>query len=93
MSDTLLRQLLMLGMIPRYPHRITTVKLRDRLEDHDYPVDVRTVQRDFNYLSAIFALLGDGARPQGWSRHRAWPTGYWPVPVGSRWGAGWIKYG
>jgi predicted DNA-binding transcriptional regulator YafY len=67
MSDTLLRQWLMLGMIPRYPRQITTAQLRDRLEEHDYPVDVRTVQRDLNYLSAIFALLGDGARPQGWS--------------------------
>lgn len=72
MADALLRQWVMLGMIPRCPHKITTAQLRDKLDAHGYPVHVRTIQRDLNELSLIFGLLSDELKPQGWSWQ---PTG------------------
>ena len=65
---TLERTLEMLRMIPRYPRRIDTVTLRDRLNAMDGgSVTLRTIQRDLNLLSDRYSLVSDDSKPQGWS--------------------------
>lgn len=72
MTDTLLRQWLMLRHIPRQPRKITAQALRDRLADQGYSTTERTIQRDLLRLSGeLFGLLlDDRSRPHGWSWDR-----------------------
>lgn len=66
--DTLMRQWQMLRMIPRHPHVITAMELKQRLENEQYTVTKRTVERDLQALSAAFPLvLDERSRPFGWS--------------------------
>jgi len=67
MKSTLLRQWKMLRMIPRLPRKIGTTELLSRLEDADFAVDLRTIQRDLNQLSEVLPLTADQAKPQGWA--------------------------
>lgn len=67
MKSTLLRQWKMLRMIPRLPRKIGTVDLMQKLEDADFNVDLRTIQRDLNQLSEVLPLTSDQAKPQGWA--------------------------
>lgn len=55
-TETILRQWSMLQKIPRHPGSVGTRELKGRLEDEDFRVDVRTIQRDLEKLSAIFPL-------------------------------------
>lgn len=67
-NDTLLRQWHMLQMIPRYPLKITSKQLLDKLTRESYNVTPRTIQRDLQTLSAKFPLASDGCEvPYGWS--------------------------
>jgi predicted DNA-binding transcriptional regulator YafY len=67
MSEILLRQWLMLGMIPREPRKIHTSILQRRLEEQGYPVSRRTIQRDLQQLAVVFPLRCDeSAKPYGW---------------------------
>ena len=66
-SDTLLRHWRMLREIPRYPRRIGTPEILERLLAAGFDATLRTVQRDLIKLSATLPLLGDDSRPQGWS--------------------------
>jgi len=66
-TDTLLRHLHMLREIPRYPRRICTLELLDRLIGAGFEATLRTVQRDLVKLSSTHPLMGDDAKPQGWS--------------------------
>jgi predicted DNA-binding transcriptional regulator YafY len=50
--DTILRYLEMLRFIPKEPDTISTPDLLLKLQDLGYEVDIRTVQRDLNKLSA-----------------------------------------
>ena len=72
MTDTLLRQWVMLRQIPRYPRKITVRSLRERLADQGYVTSERTLQRDLLRLSGeLFGLLQDDrSRPHGWSWDR-----------------------
>jgi predicted DNA-binding transcriptional regulator YafY len=66
--DTLMRQWQMLRMIPRHPKIITALELQHKLEDEQYVVSKRTVERDLQALSAVFPLaLDERDRPFGWS--------------------------
>lgn len=66
--DTLMRQWQMLRMIPRYPQIITATELKSKLENEQFSVTKRTVERDLQALSAIFPLMLDEShRPFGWS--------------------------
>lgn len=68
MSDTLLRQWILLRSIPRTPRKIDVVGLMAKLEDAGYPTTKRSVQRDLNTLSRIFPLESDTRTiPFGWS--------------------------
>lgn len=67
MNDTLLRHWCMLRDVPRYPHKISTADLKDRLAAAGFETSLRTIQRDLIKLSATLPLLADDSKPQGWS--------------------------
>lgn len=67
MSDTLYRQWLILKMIPRYPMKIDTRMVLTRLHDQGIKATMRSVQRDFRRLEAVFPLVCDEHKPPGWS--------------------------
>ena len=67
--DTALRLIETLRLLPRHPHTITVNTLRDLLAAHDFSVNVRTIQRDLNQLSARYPIFSDEAKPQNW----CWP--------------------
>ena len=66
-NDTLLRHWHMLREIPRFPRRVSTLDLRDRLTTAGFDATLRTVQRDLVKLSSSLPLLADDSKPQGWS--------------------------
>ncbi len=68
MSETLLRQLIMLRRIPRHPRKITVRELVEHLDNHGYKISERTIQRDLLTLSGrMFGLLlDDRSKPHGW---------------------------
>ncbi len=66
MSDTSLRYLQMLKLIPRSPGKVTVNALVVQLEKMGQPTSPRTVQRDLNLLATQFDIQGDAAKPQGW---------------------------
>jgi predicted DNA-binding transcriptional regulator YafY len=67
MSTTLPRIMAMLRHIPRYPRKIDTTTLQQRLSGAGYEISQRSIQRDLNELCLILPLMADSARPQGWS--------------------------
>ncbi|OJS99962.1 helix-turn-helix transcriptional regulator [Marinobacter nauticus] len=71
MSNTAVRYLTMLRMVPRYPRSITTTELASRLEEQGFRVTMRSIQRDLEKLSTDFPLIVDeGSRPYRWSFDR-----------------------
>jgi len=66
-NDTLFRHWRMLRDIPRYPKRISTTEILERLLAAGFDSTLRTVQRDLIKLSAALPLMADDAKPQGWS--------------------------
>tara|TARA_B100000749_G_scaffold257826_1_gene227478 strand:+ start:283 stop:1083 length:801 start_codon:yes stop_codon:yes gene_type:complete len=71
MSNTAVRYLTMLRMVPRYPKSITTTELADRLDEQGFSVTMRSIQRDLEKLSIDFPLLVDeSSRPFQWSFDR-----------------------
>jgi predicted DNA-binding transcriptional regulator YafY len=71
MSNTAVRYLTMLRMVPRFPKTITTTELAERLEGYGFSVTMRSIQRDLEKLSADFPLLVDeNTRPFQWSFDR-----------------------
>jgi len=56
----------MLQLIPRRPPGLTAGELRARLGERDFDINLRTVQRDLNYLSSMFPITSEGERPQYW---------------------------
>ena len=71
MSNTAVRYLTMLRMVPRFPKAITTSELAGRLDDYGFKVTMRSIQRDLEKLSADFPLLVDeDSRPYRWSFDR-----------------------
>jgi len=68
MSDTLMRQWQMLRLIPRYPLKISTADLKQKLADEGFDTTQRTIQRDLMTLSDIYPLTCDNrSKPFGWS--------------------------
>ncbi|MBF0420052.1 MAG: WYL domain-containing protein [Magnetococcales bacterium] len=64
--DTLLRQWNMLRLLPRFPHKISTPEIHQRLEELEFYTTLRTVQRDLDKLSAHFQIYADDFKPRGW---------------------------
>lgn len=64
--ETALRLIETLRLLPRHPHRITVNALRDRLAARDFPVNLRTIQRNLNLLSRYYPIYADEAKPQRW---------------------------
>lgn len=68
MSDTLLRQIEMLRLIPRLPQKVDSGNLASHLEERGYQVNQRTVQRDLEKLMTVLPLTVDTrSKPYGWS--------------------------
>lgn len=67
-QDTLFRYLAMLQLIPRAPHYRATTTLQTMLEERGFGVELRSIQRDLEKMSAHFPLLCDRTqRPFRWS--------------------------
>jgi len=68
MRDTLMRQWQMLRLVPRYPLKIATAELKQKLADEGFETTQRTIQRDLVRLSTIYPLACDEeGKPFGWS--------------------------
>lgn len=66
--DTSFRYLTLLQLIPRYPHKIATTTLLEKLNERGYRVDMRSLQRDLrDKLALHFPLIcDDSERPYRW---------------------------
>ena len=73
-TDTLLRNLAMLGCIPVYPHEKCTRRIHEELRemDSDYDVTARSIQRSLERLSRLFPIACETR-----SRTNYW---YWSDP-------------
>lgn len=70
-KDTLLRQLALLRLIPREPQRIASTTLLEKLAERGFSISQRSLQRDLNKLSSMFALqCDDRITPYRWSFSR-----------------------
>mgnify|MGYP001254009988 FL=1 len=58
-NDTLLRQHLLLQLVPEAPRFISTSTLQEKLAERGFPISLRTVQRDLNHLSTLFPLVAE----------------------------------
>ena len=68
MSDTILRQISMMELIPRYPAKTFTNEIKDKLGELGYEATLRTIQRDLQELSRLFPIVSDErSQPFGWS--------------------------
>ena len=71
MTDTTLRQLKLLELLPRQPFKKSPQLLKDDLSQMGFEVSIRTVQRDLKVLSSILPLISDERdKPYGWSWHK-----------------------
>ncbi|MGR4068954.1 helix-turn-helix transcriptional regulator [Billgrantia sp. C5P2] len=66
--DTLFRFLTMLQLIPRYPGRISTPVLLEKLHERGFVIDNRSLQRDLRGRLSRFFPLGcdDSEKPYRW---------------------------
>jgi predicted DNA-binding transcriptional regulator YafY len=58
-TDTLSRQWTLLRAVPAYPHWLSTRELHQRTWDQGHEVNIRTIQRDLDFLSSPFPLLSE----------------------------------
>jgi predicted DNA-binding transcriptional regulator YafY len=66
--DTLFRYLTLLQLIPRFPGKIATSTLQEKLKDRGFQVDSRSLQRDLrDKLTMYFPLIcDDSSKPYRW---------------------------
>ena len=70
MTDSTLRQLKLLEILPRSPSKKSSQDLRQELLERGFDVSIRTIQRDLIALSGILPLVSDERdKPYGWSWH------------------------
>jgi len=68
MSDTVMRQWMMLRMVPRAPSKISTIEIMHNLAAESFDISQRSIQRDLDKFSSIFPLeCDDRSKPFGWS--------------------------
>lgn len=66
--DTLFRHLAMLQLIPREPHFKATTTIKAFLDERGFAVELRTIQRDLERMSAFFPLICNREKkPFRWS--------------------------
>ena len=74
MTDTTLRQLKLLELLPRQPYKKSPQNLKEDLSQIGFEVSIRTIQRDLKNLSSILPLVSDERdKPFGWSWHKNAP--------------------
>ena len=67
-SETALRYITMLRFIPKYPAKRTVKEIEYHLDNRDFFVSSRTIERDLIKLSNHFGLTcDDRSKPHGWS--------------------------
>ncbi|TQE98237.1 MAG: WYL domain-containing protein [Spiribacter salinus] len=67
MRATLQRRMLLLGMIPRQPRRVSAPDLVERIQTRGLSTTLRTIERDLEALSGFLPLGRDERdRPYGW---------------------------
>jgi predicted DNA-binding transcriptional regulator YafY len=67
MGATIVRQWLVLSMLPRPPRSIDTASIASRLRERGIEVHRRTLQRDLIELATVFPIVADErAKPYGW---------------------------
>ena len=67
MGNPLLRQWMILNLVPKWPRKVSTRELRDDLAERGIQVSIRTIQRDLLKISEIFPLENDGSKDiPGW---------------------------
>ena len=72
MSESSLRQIQLLQLIPRFPSKVSTSEIQNQLKDLGYPVSLRMIQRDLESLESIMPIVcDDRERPYGWSWHQS----------------------
>lgn len=65
--DTLFRHFMILRMLPRYPQKIETATIENRLRSEGYETTRRTIQRDLEKLSTTFPIeCYDRTKPYRW---------------------------
>lgn len=67
MSSAIVRQWVILSMMPTRPRRIDTGAIEARLRARGIDVHRRTIQRDLNELAEVFPIVSDERdKPFGW---------------------------
>lgn len=66
-KDTLPRLVTMLCLIPPAPATTTSSVLQEKLKERGFEVDLRSIQRDLQKLSATFPLVCSQQSPRRWS--------------------------
>lgn len=67
MASAIVRQWLILTMLPKPPRRIDSGAIEARLRERGVRVHRRTIQRDLIELAEVFPILSDErAKPYGW---------------------------
>lgn len=67
MTDKAIRLNHLLRLLPAKPPGDTSTELQKSLREHyDMVVDLRTIQRDLNELSASFPITSEGEKPAKW---------------------------
>lgn len=80
MADTTLRYLALLQLIPRFPKSIATSEIQSKLEVKGFMINIRSIQRDLEKLSASFPLISDeSGKPFKWSFDTAAPSTILPM--------------
>lgn len=82
-KDPLYRYLALLQLIPRWPHRIATPVLLEKLRERGFDVTVRSLQRDLSVKLANFPIVPyTDEKPYRWgySQHAWFDPGTLPVP-------------
>ena len=71
-TETLRRQWALLMAIPAHPNSLSTLELHERMRDEKFDVNIRTIQRDLDWLSSPFPLVSEA---HGKSHYWQWMQG------------------
>ncbi|MCQ4346390.1 WYL domain-containing protein [Pseudomonas stutzeri] len=83
LKDPLYRYLTLLQLIPRWPHRISTPVLLEKLRERGFEITPRSLQRDLSVKLANFPIVPyTDEKPYRWgySQHAWFDPGALPVP-------------